>query len=79
MKNSGVPNFFCASSLLLRITLNASEIDSTAAPFLAIEMTKEKASTTGSELKSLLDEELNARIFLMEVGIYCASCDVFER
>ncbi len=57
-KNSGVANFFCASSLLSRISSNAFEIHWTASECFASGMMKEKASTTGSELRSLLDEGL---------------------
>ncbi len=52
---------------------------STAAASLASGMMEEKASTTGSELRSLLDEGLQYRILLMEDAIQRASFDVLER
>ncbi len=78
-KNSGVANFFCASSLLSRIFSNAFNIQPTASLSFASGMMKEKASTTGSELKSLLDEGLLARMLLMEDAHQRASSNVVER
>jgi hypothetical protein len=40
---------------------------------------KEKASTTGSELRSLLDEGLLLTMLLMADAIQRASSDVFKR
>ena len=78
-KNSGVANFCCASSLLSRILSNAFEIHSTVSLSFASGMMKEKASSTGSELRNLLDEGLTARMLLMEFAIQRASSDVFDR
>ncbi len=77
-KNSCVANFFCASSLLLRTCTKACKIHRNAPSSFASGMMKEKASTTGSELRILLEEGLLARILLMEVAIHFASSDVFE-
>ncbi len=78
-KNSGVPNFCSASSLLSRIFSNVSEITRTTLSKLASGMMKEKASTTGSELKILLEERFLLRMLLMEFEIQPASSDVLER
>ena len=79
VKNSGVPNFFCASSLLLRIQLNAFEMQRAASSSFASGMMKEKASTTGSKLRSLLEEGSKKRMLLMEDAISFASLADFER
>ncbi len=57
-KNSGVANFFSASSLLVRIRANELEIHPTASSSFASGTMNENAATTGSELKSWLEEGL---------------------
>ncbi len=78
-KNSGVPNFCCASWLFSRIFFNACEIHPTVLSSLASGMMKENASTTGSELRRILEDGLSSRMLLMEIAVQHASLDALER